>query len=164
MNIWRAVVSTVVLVVASRSATADPETTADGTPQSAEDSPATIKVGGYLEIYDQFNFRRPSNGVTNLRAYDVRDSSIALQNAVIETTWTKGVLSGRIALQIGDAGDTYYGAEPVLPAAGSTPATGPSEWRHLQEAWATWQTACKLELSAGLFLSPIGPEGLATRD
>jgi hypothetical protein len=146
-----------IIFLAMRVASAEPVPT----PEAA---PPTIKVGGYLEVYDQWNFRRPSNGVTNLRAYDVRDSSIALQNAVLDATWTRGAISGRIAFQIGDAGDTYYAAEPAMPAEGSTPATGPNEWRHLQEAWAAWQTPCKLELAAGLFLSPIGPEALATKD
>ena len=168
MGMWRAVLVVVVLFVADRSALGDPGAASPDAPAApapvAADALVMIKLGGYLEIYDQWNFRRPSNGVTNLRNFDVRDSSITLQNAVIDTTWTRGVLRGRIALQIGDAADTYYGAEPALPAAGSAPASGPSEWRHLQEAWASWQTPCQLELSAGLFLSPIGPESVATRD
>ena len=131
---------------------------------AADPASDSIKLGGYLEMYDQWNFGDPSNGVTNLRGFDDRHASFALQNAVLEATWTKGAVSGRIALQVGDAADIYYSGEPAIVHAGSAPASGPAEWRHVQEAWAAWQSPYELELAAGLFLSPIGPEVVPTKD
>lgn len=146
----------VFFVAIARVALADPEPT----------PPApTIKLGGYLELDDSWNFRRPSNGINNLRGFDDRHATLTLQNAVLEATWTKGPVSGRIALQAGEAPDNYYYVvEPTRPPSGTAPASGPSDWRHIQEAWAAWQVSCALELAAGLFLSPIGPEVLQTRD
>ena len=106
---------------------------------------ADPKLGGYLELYGQWN----PNDTTDLRAFDDRADSFALQNAVIEATWTKGPLSGRIAFQAGDAPSIYI-HEP--------------SFEHLQEAWAAWQSPYELELAAGLFLSPIGPEVVPTKD
>jgi Putative beta-barrel porin-2, OmpL-like. bbp2 len=70
---------------------------------------------------------------------------------VVDATWTKGALSGRVALQAGDAGNAYV-------------AAGDQGFRNLQEAWVAWATCADLEVAAGLFLSPIGPEVVATRD
>jgi hypothetical protein len=125
---------------------------------------ADTKLGGYAEIYDQWNFDDPSNGVTNLRGFDDRHASFTVQNAVLDATWTKDTLSGRVALQVGDAPDTYYQSEPRIPAQGTQPASGPDAWRHVQEAWFAWQSPYELELAAGIFLSPIGPEVVATKD
>ena len=125
---------------------------------------ADTKVGGYLEMYDQWNFEDPSNGVTNLRAFDDRAASLTLQNAVVEATWTKETVSGRVAVQVGDAADTYYAGEPRVPRQGAQPASGPDEWRHVQEAWVAWQSPYELELAAGIFLSPVGPEVVPTKD
>ncbi|MGE5186867.1 MAG: outer membrane beta-barrel protein, partial [Acidobacteriota bacterium] len=116
-------------------------------------------------LYDAWNFREPSNGVTNLRGFDDRHASFTLQNAVVEATWTKGVVSGRIALQVGDEPGAFYAFEPSQAPSGTAPATGPTEWRHIQEAWVAWKLPCyRLELSGGIFLSPIGAETPIVRD
>ena len=138
-----------------------PESESEDTAKPASEGP---KLGGYLEAYDAWNFNNPSNGVTNLRGFDFRHASLTLQNAVLDVTWTKGPVTGRIAVQFGDEPNAYYQAEPSQPASGTAPASGPSEWRHIQEAWAAWTLCPKLELSAGLFLSPIGPESVQTKD
>src|SRR5207244_6181269 len=103
-------------------------------------APPAIKLGAYLETYFQYNLRDPSNGVTAVRAFDARHDSLAIQNAVVDATWTQGALSGRVALQVGDAGDAYV-------------AAGDRSFRNLQEAWVAWATPIGLELAAGLFLS-----------
>ena len=147
---------------------ADPWTAPTAPPPAPDSAPVTAgegpKLGGYLEMYDAWNFNEPSNGVTNLRGFDFRHGSLTLQNAVLDTTWTRGPLSGRLALQFGDEPDAYYQAEPAQPASGSAPASTATEWRHIQEAWAAWALCPKLEVAGGIFLSPIGPETVATKD
>jgi hypothetical protein len=131
-------------------------------PVAAPDPPA-IKLGGYVEAFEAFDFARPPNHIINLRAFDDRSGTLTLQNAVIEATWTHGPVSGRIALQAGEAPDLYYGSEPLVPATGTAPANDPTDWRHVQEAWAQWDTG-RVQLAAGLFLSPVGTEDLAEKD
>jgi hypothetical protein len=129
---------------------------------AADPDPApAIKLGGYVEVYSAFNTNEPDNGVTNLRAFDDRNASFVLQNVMLEGTWTQGPVSGRLALQAGDAGDLYYQSEPVHPPVGSAPATGPEAFRHIQEAYFAWAAPDRIELAAGVFLSPIGPETVA---
>lgn len=123
--------------------------------------PPSLAVGGYVEVYYGLNFALPSNGVTNLRAFDERAEMFALQNAVLDVTWTHGAISGRVALQVGDAPDFYYQGEPAIPPAGSAPAAGPLAFRNIQEAYLTWAAPYQLQVSAGVFLSPIGPESVA---
>jgi prepilin-type processing-associated H-X9-DG protein len=148
--------------------TADPWTAPTTPDESGEEAPAThgdgVKLGGFFEAYEDWNFREPSNGVNNLRGFDLRYATFAIQNAVVDVTWTKGPVTGRIALQFGDEPDAYYQAEPTQPASGTAPASGPTEWRHIQEAWASWTPCGKLELTAGLVGSPIGPEVIALKD
>lgn len=162
-----------VVVCAARTASAQPapdpwNAPVPGSPTAGDAAaPAgdSVKLGGYLEMYDAWNFREPSNGVTNLRGFDDRHASLTLQNALIEATWTKGPLTGRIALQAGDEADAFYSFEPRIGAAGSAPSSGPTEWRHIQEAWVAWKVPCsKIELAGGIFLSPIGPEVVAVKD
>lgn len=129
------------------------------TPAAAD--PPSIKLGGYVELFDAYNFNRPANSITNLRAFDDRHATFTLQNVVLEGTWTQGPVSGRIALQAGEAGDIYYEAEPVHPPMGSAPASGPDAWRHIQEAYVAYAAPDQIEIAGGLFLSPIGPETVA---
>lgn len=123
-----------------------------------------VELDGYVEVYGQYNLGRPSNGITNLRGFDVRHASMALQNAVLAADWTKDSVSGRIAFQFGDAGNIYYAAEPAIASSGTVTGSDAHAWRHVQEARVAWQTPWQGQLAAGLFLSPIGPESVAVRD
>lgn len=165
--------ATIAVLLAARAAAADPvvepprlELPHPLPPFDLPPPPApepAIKLGGYVEAFEAFDFARPANHIINLRAFDARSGTITLQNAVIEATWTHGPVSGRIALQAGEAPDLYYAGEPRVPAIGTVPANDSSTWRHVQEAWAQWDTG-RLQLAAGLFLSPIGTEDLAEKD
>jgi hypothetical protein len=161
VRVMSALVAPALVLVLASHAAADPQPAATVTPSPP---PPVIKLGAWVEVYGQYNLRDPSNDVTNLRAFDARHGTLALQNAVLDATWTKGALSGRLALQFGDVGDLYYAGEPAHAAIGSAPASGATEWRHVQEAWAAWAAPDQVELAAGLFLSPVGPETPSTRD
>jgi len=57
---------------------------------------------------------------------------------------------GRVALQVGDTPSTYYQAEP--------------DGKNVQQAFAGYRFANNLMVTAGLYLSPIGPEVIAVKD
>jgi hypothetical protein len=136
----RTIIASGILLSIASVAAADP----------APPPPPPITLAAWIETYAQWNLRAPSNGVTALRAFDERADGLALQNAVVDAELSKGALSGRLALQVGDAGDLYYGAE--------------RDFKNVQEAWAAWAAPERVELAAGLFLSPVGPETPTTRD
>lgn len=130
----------------------------------ANDAPPPYTLGGYVETYYQHNFNDPANGITNFRGFDNRANSLTLSNVALDAQWDRDGVIGRLALQVGATPATYYAAEPALPGAASN-ATNPQLWQLIQQAWAGYRVPVGqgLTLSAGLFLSPIGPEGIAVK-
>jgi hypothetical protein len=137
---------------------------AEGSTRSS--SKAQLTIGGYVEGYYQWNTGQPSNGITNLRAFDNRHASFTLQNVLLDASGRLDKVSAHLALQFGHLPDTYYAAEPLSPGASGANASGPNLWKYLQQANVSWLAPVGrgLTLDAGLFLSPIGPEGMAVKD
>ena len=123
-------------------------------------------LSGYAEALYTWNFAAPSNGITNFRGFDNRHSTFTLSNVALEAAWDYEGLVGRVALQVGHTPSTYYLAEPRAPGTDATGATGPDLWKYVQQAHAGYRfgVARGLTVSAGLFLSPIGPESIPVRD
>jgi len=127
---------------------------------------ANLVFGGYAETFYQWNFNEPSNGITNFRGYDNRHNSFTISNAVLDVVGTAGPASAHVAVQFGHTPETYYLAEPSLLGAGGAASTSASVWKFLQQANAGYRVPLGrgLLMEGGLFLSPIGPEGLAIKD
>lgn len=125
-----------------------------------------ITIGGYVEAFYQWNFNDPSNGITNFRGFDNRHNSFTISNAVIDAQGTYGAATAHLALQIGHTPETYYLAEPASPGAGGAGSTGPGVWKFLQQANAGYRIPIGegLLAEAGIFLSPVGPEGIPVKD
>jgi hypothetical protein len=139
-----------------------------GSSAAAEDTRATdpVRLGVYVESYYAWNFDRPRNQITHFRGFDNRHDSFTLSNVALDAAAARDGLSARVTLQFGHTPNTYYLAEPALPA---TAATGESDrfaWRFLQQALVGWQPSRtpRLLLEGGLCLSPVGPEGIAVKD
>lgn len=75
-------------------------------------------------------------------------------------------MSGRLVLQAGLTPETYYLGEPSLPAPAGVGASSLETWKHVQQANLGIETGIGrgLRIEGGLFLSPIGPEGMAVKD
>lgn len=129
---------------------------------------ANVTVSGYVEAFWQYNFNRPFNGQTAARGFDTRHNTVSLSNAVVDAAWSlRERVSGRVALQFGLTPETYYAAEPRGPGAGAPPTgLGREVWKFLQQAWVAYVVPVGrgLLLEGGVFLSPIGPEGMAIKD
>jgi hypothetical protein len=138
---------------------------------AAAEPDAGISVGpfsfsGYAEVFYQWNFNNPDNGLTANRGFDTRHNSFTLANVALGTSWDTGGFVGALALQIGHTPSTYYSAEPALPGGGGSNASGAELWKYLQQANLGYRIPVGrgLLVSAGLFLSPIGPETIAIKD
>jgi hypothetical protein len=127
---------------------------------------ANVTIGGYVESFYQWNFNQPSNRVTNYRGFDNRSNAFTLSNVVVDMTGTLGPVSARLALQVGHTPETYYLAEPDQPGAGGAGASNLNVWKYIQQANVAWRAPVGrgLLVEAGLFLSPIGPEGMVIHD
>jgi hypothetical protein len=136
--------------------------------QAQEDNPPAdpFKLGAYVEAVYSWNFNEPRNEVTNFRGFDNRHDSFTLSNLVFDAAAARQELSARVTLQFGHTPNTYYLAEPVVPATSGAGESDRFTWRYVQQAYVGWQPARVPQLlcEAGLFLSPVGPEGIAVKD
>jgi hypothetical protein len=131
----------------------------------AEDESPNFHLNGYAEAYLQWNANQPSNGITNFRGFDNRHNAFTLSNVALDAQWDDDKAFGRVALQVGPAPSTYYLGEPALPGAGGANATGPELWKYVQQAYLGSRFGDGgTRVEAGLFLSPVGPEGIAIKD
>lgn len=135
----------------------------------AEPVPATtnpVVLSGYAEAFYQWNFNNPSNGITNFRGFDNRHNSFTLSNVALGVQWDHEGIIGQVTLQVGDTPSTYYLAEPSSPGSGGANASGAELWKYLQQAYAGYcfELGRGLTVTAGIFLSPIGPESMAVHD
>lgn len=129
-----------------------------------ESPPFTLR--GYAEASYAFNFNRPANNVNAFRGFDSRHNTFNLENAVIDAAWDSANVVGRVALQVGTSGATYYLAEPAHDAVGGIAATDSTLFRYVQQANIGYRfpVMSGLLVQGGLFLSPIGPESVVVHD
>ncbi|MGN6108093.1 MAG: outer membrane beta-barrel protein [Kofleriaceae bacterium] len=137
---------------------------ADPAAATAPIKPSAVTLGGYLETYYQLNLRLPSNRITNLRGFDNRDRTFTISNVAIDAKGERGPVTARLVLQVGSTPSTYYLAEPRLPGTPSVNATGPELWKYIQIATLAYAAPFELDVEAGVFLSPVGPETMPIKD
>ena len=162
---WTAVLLALATAVSRAAAQDESSTSPETPPPEPEADPFTI--GGWVEAYYAFNFNEPSNGVTDLRGFDNRHDTFNLSNVVLDAQWDWEGVNGRITLQWGSTPATYYLAETAAPSLGT--GVGPQDqdlWQWVQQAYLGYRVpiGSGLNVQAGLFLSPIGVEGMAVKD
>lgn len=137
-----------------------------GSQARANASTSPFTLGGYTEAFYQWNFNDPSNGLTNDRGFDNRHNTFTLSNVALDAQWDREALIGRLTLQVGHTPSTYYASEPASPGASGVAPSGAELWKYVQQAYAGYRFGLGggLTVSAGLFLSPIGPESIAVHD
>jgi len=137
------------------------ETSSSAPPESPR--PA-FSLGAYVEAYYQWNFNRPANQITNYRGFDNRHNTFTLANAVLEAQADYENVIARLALQVGSTPSTYYLSEPRRAGSPGANASDLELWKYLQQAYVGYRFVDALTVTAGLFLSPIGPEAMAIRN
>lgn len=126
-----------------------------------------VAVGGWVEAYYAWSFNKPSNRIIDLRGFDNRHNSANLSNAVLDIAGEWEGVHADLTLQWGSTPATYYLGEPVAPAVGTGVGLQDATlWRALQKANFGYRipVGAGLDVSAGLFLSPVGVESLAVKD
>lgn len=156
-------------VTSALAQTAEAERPPAAASSAAPDTPPAsppFTIGGYAEASYQWNFNAPENGITNFRGYDNRHNTFTLSNVALDAQWDAHDVVGRLTLQVGHTPSTYYASEPSFRGAGGANVSGAELWKYLQQAYVGYRfgVAEGLTVSAGLFLSPIGPESIAVRD
>jgi hypothetical protein len=120
----------------------------------------------YAEVYYQWSFRKPSNRITDFRGFDNRHNTFTLSNVALGGTWDVENVVGAVVLQVGSTPDTYYLAETAAAGGTGTNASDGDLWKYVQHANVGYrfELPSALLVQAGIFLSPIGPEGIAVKD
>lgn len=138
---------------------------ADATVVDVRD-PRCITPVAYAEVYYQWNLRRPENGITDHRGFDNRHDTFTLSNVALGATWDVEDVVGAVVLQVGSTPDTVYLAEPALGGGSAANASDRELWKLVQQANVGYRFEIPrpLLVQAGIFLSPIGPEGIAVKD
>lgn len=160
------------LIVASAvpSALAQPSAPSAG----VANEPPPYRLGGYVEAFYQRSFAAPSNHITNARGFDNRSDSFTLSNVALDASWDRDEVIGRLTLQVGHTPSTYYASEPSVPGASAANASDAQLWKFLQQAYAGYRFGGEgkgkepgqpaFAVTAGLFLSPVGPESIAVHE
>lgn len=123
-----------------------------------------LTFNGYVETYYSFNFRRPSNHITNLRGFDNREGTFTLSNVALGSKAERGPLSLDILLQVGSTPSTYYSVEPGLAGTSSVNANDGDVWKYIQKAVFAYHAPRGFLVDAGLMPAPIGGEAFAVKD
>lgn len=123
-----------------------------------------LTIAGTLESFYAYNFNRPSNGITNFRAFDDQHNSITLQNAAFDLFWTSERVYARIAMQAGNT--PRVASAPAPLSQDEDPEVEPSLFRNIQRAYAGAHPFANAPvfIEAGIFLSPIGYEGITVHE
>ena len=131
-----------------------------------------LTLGGWVDAYFGYNFNDPASRTNTLRAFDVRHDSFAIQVAALDIGFEGrsggGTAIARLTLQAGDEPEAYYLASGSQNSKDALPNY--SAFRHLQQAYGGYKLpmpgaeGAALEVDMGLFVSPIGYEGLNAKD
>ena len=127
----------------------------------------SLLLGAYVESFWQWNFNRPQNGLTNYRGFDNRHNSVTVSNVAVDLKWDWQNVLGRVALQVGHTGSTYYASEPTSPGSGGANGSSAELWKYVQQANGGYRFRAfelPLAVEAGIFLSPIGPESMVVHE
>ena len=128
------------------------------------DSPLRLTIDGFVGAYYSYVFQDPANGISNGRLFSSRHNTIAVSGASVGFELRYGAAFLYVAPWYGLTPATIYEGEPEAPVANS--AVGPSDssvWRYLRAAQAGFEFG-SWKIDAGLFVSPIGIEGIAAKD
>lgn len=136
-------------------------------PAAPAPEPPPITFHAWVELYWGYNFHQPSNGITDLRGFDNRHNSFNLSNVAVEADLDWEGVNGRVVLQWGSTPATYYLAETRAPSGGT--GVGAQDfrlWQFVQQAYVGYEIPIGggLNVQAGLFMSPIGPESMNVKD
>ncbi len=126
-----------------------------------------ITLSGYVEAFYQWNFNNPSNGHHELSRLRQRGTTPSPCRTSCSTPAGRSdPCRARLALQVGSTPETYYLAEPDRRRRAARARANSNVWKFIQQAIVGWRApvGAGLLVEAGIFLSPIGPEGMAVKD
>lgn len=127
-----------------------------------------LVIGAHAEAFYSYVFANPENGVNNARIFDTRHNTFALSSAGLALDADTEHAALRLALWFGTTSEAIYGPEPQPPSDGTAGEGGKQLWRFIQEAYVRGKIGVgydrHLTIDGGIFVSPIGLEGVLAKD
>jgi len=114
------------------------------------------EVSGFVDAYYGYNFNTPSSRQAQLRNFDVRHNSFSL-NLVELALEKKPASNSRGGFRI----DLDYGHQAAMVNAAEP---GGSTLQNVGQAYVSYLAPHGLQLDFGKFYSPVGYEGIKTKD
>ena len=127
------------------------------------DSPLSVRLDGFVSAYYSYVLQNPSNGISTGRLFASRHNSFSVSNASIGFELRYGSAYAYVAPWFGLTPSTIYSGEPTAVQAGGIGPSNAAVWRNLREGYAGLELG-PWKVDAGLFVSPIGFEGIAEKD
>jgi hypothetical protein len=130
-----------------------------------------ITLGGFIEAYYGWNFRKPENHVAGNRWVDERHNSFTLQTVALDLKVEKGPFASQVTLMFGPTADRWY-FEGVQPKGGANDASlafgqySNETWKNVMNAWASYTLPVGkgLTLMGGLMPTQVGFEPTPVKD
>jgi hypothetical protein len=130
-----------------------------------------VTLGGFVEAYYGWNFRRPENHVAGNRWVDERHNSFTLQTVALDFKVAKGPFNSQVTLMFGPTADRWY-FEGVQPKGGPNDAVlgfgqySNETWKHVMNAWASYTLPVGkgLTVMGGLMPTQVGFEPTPVKD
>ena len=133
--------------------------------QSAADTTARVRFGGFIDTYYAWDFGRPPTvdrsfaGGTLFTTQPARHNEFNVNLVFLEARLESRDVRGRIAFQAGTSVQSNYAGEPAIGS-----VSGPGLTQHIQEAVGGARLASGLWVDAGVFFSHLGMESWISRD
>lgn len=132
-----------------------PQTPAPADPPAASFFKQT-EISGFVDAYYGYNFNTPSSRQAQLRNFDVQHHSFSLNLAELALE-KKPVADSRGGFRI----DFDYGHQAAMVNAAEP---GGSTYQNVGQAYVSYLAPSGLQLDFGKFYSPVGYEGIKTKD
>jgi hypothetical protein len=117
------------------------------------------EVSGFVDVYFGYNFNTPSTGQAQVRNFDIQHDSFSLNLAELSLE-KKPTADSRAGFRV----DLDYG--PTATVVSAAEPGGTQTFQNILQAYASYLAPVGqgLQFDVGKFVTPIGNEGIKTRD
>lgn len=128
-----------------------------------------INVSGFVDVYYGYNFNQPGDGPggvreNQLRNFDLHNDQFSLSLFELSIRKDPAPFGFRVDLDFGPTTDVVHGSEPTPAFGAAIGESGTEIYKHLQEAYITWQPNSMWKVEAGKFVTHMGFEVIESKD
>jgi hypothetical protein len=128
-----------------------------------------VNVSGFVDVYYGYNFNQPGNGPggvreNQLRNFDLHNDQFSLSLFELSIRKDPAPFGFRVDLDFGPTTEVVHGTEPTPAFGAAVGEAGNEIYKHLQEAYLTWQPNSMWKVEVGKFVTHMGFEVIESKD